>query len=244
MELTHGSLFSGIGGFDLGFERAGFKSLWQVEIDPYATKVLEKNFPDAKRFSDIRTVGKHNLATPTVITGGFPCQDISYVGTGKGLLGERSGLWKEMWRVVFELRPRFVVVENTAALLFRGMGRVLGELSEIGCDAEWEVISAEAIGAAHERERAFIVAYPKSLARLQASKTIMPVGTRRVASHHDCRLRWTEMAKPNWAIPESYTSRTIDGIPRRVERSKCLGNAIVPQIAEFIAYQIKGVLEQ
>ena len=161
--MTLGSLFAGIGGIDLGFERAGFKTVWQVEINPYCRKVLERHFPDAERFEDVRTVGRHNLKPVDVIAGGFPCQDISNAGKRAGIDGERSGLWSEYARIIGELRPRFVLVENVAALLGRGMGRVLGDLAEIGYDAEWEVVSAADVGAPHLRERVWLVAYPASI---------------------------------------------------------------------------------
>jgi DNA (cytosine-5)-methyltransferase 1 len=159
-QFTIGSLFAGIGGFDLGFERAGFKTAWQVEIDPYCQKVLAKNFPEAERFGDIRECGSHNLKPVDVICGGFPCQDISNAGKRAGIEGERSGLWTEMHRIIRELRPRYVLVENVAALLGRGMGVVLGDLAEIGYDAEWRIISAADMGASHLRERVWILAYP------------------------------------------------------------------------------------
>ena len=157
--MKHGSLFSGIGGFDLGFERAGIETLWQVEIDGYCRRILESHFPSAKRYEDVRTVGKHNLATVDIISGGFPCQDISNAGKRAGIDGERSGLWSEYARIIRELRPRFVVVENVAALLGRGMERVLGDLAACGYDAEWQSIRASDVGAPHRRERIWIVAY-------------------------------------------------------------------------------------
>ena len=159
---TVGSLFAGIGGFDLGFERAGFEVVWQVEIDEWARKVLAKNFPKAERYADIRECGIHNLKRVDVIVGGFPCQDISNAGLRAGIGGARSGLWGEMLRIVRELQPRFVLVENVAALLGRGMGRVLGDLAAIGYDAEWEIVSATDVGAPHLRERVWILAYPQS----------------------------------------------------------------------------------
>ena len=158
--LSHGSLFAGIGGFDLGFERAGIETLWQVEIEDYCRKVLEKNFPDAKRYTEIRECGAHNLTRVDIISGGFPCQDISNAGKRVGIEGDRSGLWSEMLRIVCELRPRYVVVENVAALLGRGMDRVLGDLAESGYDAEWDSLRASDFGAPHKRERIFIIAYP------------------------------------------------------------------------------------
>jgi site-specific DNA-cytosine methylase len=158
--LRHGSLFTGIGGFDLGFERAGIKTVWQVEIDGYCRKVLARHFPDAERFGDIRECGARNLGRVDVLSGGFPCQDISNAGKRAGIDGERSGLWSEYARIIRELRPRYVVVENVAALLGRGMERVLGDLAACGYDAEWQSIRASDVGAPHRRERIWIVAYP------------------------------------------------------------------------------------
>lgn len=170
MMLTHGSLFSGIGGFDLGFERAGIKTAWQVEINPYCRRVLEKHFPDANRFDDIgECFGQHAafaesrrdyLRAVDVVSGGFPCQDISNAGKRAGIDGDRSGLWREYARIICELRPRYVVVENVAALLHRGMERVLADLAACGYDAEWQSIRASDVGAPHRRERIWIVAYP------------------------------------------------------------------------------------
>jgi len=156
--LTFGSLFAGIGGFDLGLERAGMRCEWQVEIDPYARAVLAKHWPDVRRHEDVRTFpppqGEWGV---DVICGGFPCQDISVAGKGAGLAGARSGLWYEYARIIGELRPRYVIVENVAALLTRGADVVLGTLATLGYDAEWHVIPASAVGAPHRRERIWIV---------------------------------------------------------------------------------------
>jgi DNA (cytosine-5)-methyltransferase 1 len=156
-----GSLCSGIGGLELGLEWAGVgHTVWQVEKDPYCRQVLAKHWPHATRFDDVCTVGAHNLAPVDVICGGFPCQDISYAGDGAGIAeGTRSGLWFEFARIVGEMAPRYVVVENVAALLDRGIGDVLGTLSDLGYDAEWSTLSACAVGAPHMRRRVFIVAY-------------------------------------------------------------------------------------
>ena len=115
--MNVGSLFAGIGGFDLGFERAGMRVAWQVELDPYCRAVLARHFPDAARFEDVCEVGARNLAPVDLICGGFPCQDLSPAGRGAGIDGARSGLWAEFARIVRELRPRYVVVENVPALL-------------------------------------------------------------------------------------------------------------------------------
>src|SRR6185436_6276502 len=156
--MTVGSLFAGIGGFDLGFERAGFEIAWQVEIDPFCRAVLAKHWPDVRRYDDVRTVGPE-LARVDVIVGGFPCQDISFAGAGAGLAGARSGLWDEFHRLIRTLRPRWVVVENVAALLQRGIDTVLGALARLGFDAEWSCLSACSLGAPHVRRRVFIVAH-------------------------------------------------------------------------------------
>ena len=158
--MTHGSLFSGIGGIDLGFEWAGIKTRWQVEIDEYCQKLLSIRFPHTKKFTDVRKVGSHNLEKVDIISGGFPCQDISVAGKGAGIEGERSGLWTELHRVISELRPRFAFIENVPMLTIRGGGRVISDLAEIGYDAEWQIVGADDVGAWHRRKRIWIVAYP------------------------------------------------------------------------------------
>ena len=134
-------LFSGIGGFSLGLERTGgFETAAFCEIDPYARAVLNKHWPEVPCYEDVRTLTADRLGADgiavDVICGGFPCQDISTAGKGAGLAGERSGLWSEIARLVGELRPSYVIVENVSALLGRGLSRVLGDLSEIGYDAQ------------------------------------------------------------------------------------------------------------
>ena len=159
--ITFGSLFAGIGGIDLGFERCGMECRWQVEIDKYANKVLEKHWPHVERWCDVRTFPPDSSSKwkVDVIAGGFPCQDISVAGKGAGLNGERSGLFFEIIRLARQLRPRAIVLENVSALLVRGMGTVLAELAEVGYDAEWHCIPAAGVGAPHRRDRVFIIAY-------------------------------------------------------------------------------------
>ena len=158
--MTHGSLFSGIGGIDLGFEWAGIETRWQVEIDDYCQKLLSIRFPHTKKFTDVRKVGSHNLEKVDIISGGFPCQDISVAGKGAGIEGERSGLWTELHRVISELRPRFAFIENVPMLTLRGGARVIADLAQIGYDASWTIIGADDVGAWHRRKRIWIVAYP------------------------------------------------------------------------------------
>ena len=166
-------LFSGIGGFSLGLERTGgFETVAFCEIDPFCRKVLAKHWPNVRQYEDVRELTADRLAADgiavDVITGGFPCQDISTAGRQAGIAeGTRSGLWSEIARLAGELRPRFVIVENVANLLSgpserpgAWFGRVLGDLAEIGFDAEWHGIPASAVGANHQRDRIWIIAYP------------------------------------------------------------------------------------
>ena len=286
-KLTFGSLFAGIGGFDLGFERAGMACKWQVEINDYATKVLAKHWPNVYRERDIKQCGRHNLERVDVICGGFPCQDISYAGLGAGLDGERSGLFFEALRVVRELQPRAVVLENVAGLLTRGLDRVLGSLAEVGFGAEWHCIPAAAVGAPHIRDRVFILGYANGNrwnARKQARKAtrhwIPAVATSSYASSMaDTRRkhgkRWPSVeeqangkkAKRNEAInnterrsqvehnprprslqcqlwwqSEPSVGRVANGVPHRVDRLRGLGNAVVPQVAEYVGRRVVEVL--
>jgi DNA (cytosine-5)-methyltransferase 1 len=156
-------LFSGIGAFSLGLERAGMRTVAFCEIEPFARRVLAKHWPDIYIFDDVRTLSAQHLTGMgigvDVICGGFPCQDISVAGRGAGIGGERSGLWSEFARIIGEVGPRYVIVENVAALLGRGLGDVLGDLASLGYDAEWHCIPAAAVGAPHIRDRIWIVAY-------------------------------------------------------------------------------------
>ncbi len=238
--FTFGSLFSGIGGIDLGLERAGMQCAWQVEIDTHATNVLEKQWPYVTRFRDVRHVGKHNLTPVDLICGGFPCQDISQanVFNPQGLDGERSGLWSEFFRVICELQPRYVVVENVSALLYRGLGRVLGDLARIGYDAEWHMLQASDFGLPHERKRLFIIAYTDKNRRLcirQKDNVQSGSGlhTIRQASDKMVLLR-SMVAQLEQRYGTSSVCRADDGIPFCLDRLERIGNAVVPQIAEYI----------
>ena len=153
------SLFSGIGGLDLGLERAGWFCVGQVEIDPFCQRVLAKHWPDVPRWGDIREVNPDDLPRADLIAGGFPCQPVSSAGKRLAQADERW-LWPEMARIIRHLRPAWVLVENVPGLLARGMGDVLGDLAASGYDAEWDCIPAAAVGAPHLRDRVWIVAYP------------------------------------------------------------------------------------
>ena len=153
------SLFSGVGGLELGLEAAGLgETVAQVECDPYCQRVLARHWPSARRFQDVRQVSAADLDGAQLYCGGFPCQDVSRLGGGRGLDGERSGLWREYARLVGEGRPEWVVVENVAALVKRGLAAVLGDLAALGYDAWWDCVPAAAVGASHLRDRLFVVA--------------------------------------------------------------------------------------
>ena len=162
MTLTVGSLFSGIGGLDLGLERAGMKVIWQSEIDPYACKVLKKHWPEVVNHGDIKQIDWRAVEPVDVICGGYPCQPFSTAGKRKGTDDPRH-LWPWVRTAISELRPRYAILENVRGHLSLGGLQVIGELAEIGYDAEWRVVSAAGVGAPHRRDRIIIVAYPTEL---------------------------------------------------------------------------------
>ena len=227
-KLTFGSLFAGIGGLDLGLERAGMKCAWQVEIDDYARRVLEKHWPDVYRWDDVRTFEPPG-GSIDVIAGGFPCQDISHAGKGAGIDGERSGLWSEFARIIRQVRPRYVVVENVAALYRRGLGRILGDLADCGFDAEWESLPAKSFGAPHERRRTFVVGYANDP---------------RCESNNGGIIFRQKPSWGNWWTTEPDVCRVVDGVSGTVGtgggnlETAALANAVVPQVAEYIGCAI------
>jgi DNA (cytosine-5)-methyltransferase 1 len=216
-------LFSGIGGFSLGLERAGMRTVAFCEIDPHAREVLKKHWPQVPIFTDVSELKKDHInENIEVIAGGFPCQDISTAGLGAGLSGSRSGLWFEYHRLIEEIRPRYAIIENVSVLRRRGLGEVLRSLAQIGYDAEWHCIPASALGAPHQRDRIWIMAYPHS-AQCKGSR----LSSRTYAQYADaCSAGWWET--------EPSVGRVANGVPRQSYRLKQLGNAVVPQIPELI----------
>ena len=241
--LTVLDLFSGIGGFSLGLERTGgFRTVAFCEIEPYCRAVLRRHWPDVPIFDDVRQLDSlmldddsHSLPVD-VICGGFPCQDISYAGDGAGLAGERSGLWSEFARLIGELRPRYAIVENVAALLNRGIDTILGDLARIGYDAEWSVVSACSMGAPHVRRRVFIVAYPDSIygrPRVWSPDARQDRPLQEIDGFESSRAGWrARMENPS----ELYGG--ANGLPHGMERNRAIGNAIVPAIPEAIGRAI------
>ena len=270
-----GSLFAGIGGLELGLERAGVgRTAWQVESDPYASAVLAKHWPEAKRHDDVTTFPPDDGTdwSADVICGGFPCQDLSYAGKGAGIDGARSGLWREYARIVRLLRPRFVVVENVPALLSRGLGRVLGDLAACGYDAEWDCVPAAAVGANHLRDRLFLLAYSVRIghcetcdsdtsacheerndqAHRQERESIANPAFASAANARNSdgssedvysarRGSWDSTRQSDWWDSEPCVRRMDDELPRWVDRLKCLGNAVVPQVAEVVGRRLMEI---
>lgn len=210
------------------------------EADEYCRRVLKHHWPRVPVYDDVRAVTADRLAADGIevdaIAGGFPCQDISFAGFGAGIEGERSGLWSEFARLIGELRPRIVLVENVAALLDRGIGVVLGDLARIGYDAEWSVVSACSVGAPHVRRRVFVVAYPDSVygrPRLWHTAPREFRALQALDGPQGPRTRWrARLADP------SALYGGADGVPYGRERNRAIGNAVVPQVAEAIGRAI------
>jgi len=261
MTLTVGSLFSGIGGLDLGLERAGMNVIWQSEIDPYACRVLSKHWPEVPNHGDIKAINWGNVVRPDVICGGYPCQPFSQAGKRRGEDDPRH-LWPWVRDAISELRPRYAILENVRGHLSMGGLTVIGELASIGYDAEWRVVSAASVGANHRRDRVIIVAYSKELHRNGGNhyagvssqpETLSELGnsgrTTTMAHTSSKRCvdtfsaifptdgRFPSFAQPSersWWATEPNVGRVANGIPHRVDRLRGLGNAVVPQVAEVI----------
>ena len=236
MSLTIGSLFSGVGGLELGLERAGLGPVvWQAESDEWRRRVLAKHWPNATRYADVREVNR-DAARVGLVCGGFPCQDLSSAHTNgqrRGLDGERSGLWGEFVRVLRDLRPPWVVAENVSTLLHGGLGRVLGDLAELGYDAQWTSVSACAVGAPHTRRRVFVVAH--------AHGRVEPTGPLHVETQVVQGV--AAAGRAHWRQPPPRALGVADGLPGGLDgrRLAAMGNAVVPHVAELIGRAILEV---
>lgn len=222
-------LFSGIGGFSLGLERTGgFETVAFCEIEEFPRRVLAKHWPKVPCYRDIREltadVLRRDGIAVDVITGGFPCQDISLAGRMSGIEGKKSGLWWDYFRLIEEIRPRTVIIENSPVLRSRGLGNMLRQFSSIGYDAEWHCIPVNHLGAPHRRDRVWIIAYSSSFRDRISEGQIL---TGRNFPQHG-----------HWWSREPQICRVDDGTPGRVDRLRGLGNAVVPQIPEMIGRAI------
>lgn len=246
--LTHGSLFSGIGGFELGAEMAGIKTLWNCEIEEHKRNVLKRHFPDAVQYNDICLM-KSPLHVD-IISGGFPCQDISIAnvsnkklwknGKVKGINGERSGLWKEYKRILGEVRPRYIVFENSPMLIHRGLEQVLCDLTESGYDCQWECLSASQFGFNHKRERIYGIAYPIEIGCKGITKIFRPI--------QEALSKWAPRQAPISITIKRFNKRSSyddvrmdDGFSDRLDKRRIedMGNAVIPLIAQYLFECIK-----
>lgn len=239
-----GHLFNGISGFGLAAHWMGWENIMHCEIDPFCNRVMKHHFPNSFQHEDIRTTdfriwrGKIDL-----ITGGFPCQDISVVGKGKGITGQKSGLWVEAYRAIDEIRPRFVVLENSSELLKKGFENILYPLSEIGYNVEWECFRAIDFGYPHIRERLFILAYADGV-RWESDYEecgILPQVLNREILPYKAPDIFLSLGRPDRT--RNFEGLQLDhGFPGELDKDsiRALGNAIVPQVA----YQIFKAIEQ
>lgn len=266
------SLFSGIGGMDLGLERAGMTIAYHSEIDEYCVRVLEKHWPNVPNLGDVKKIKWEELEDVDVIAGGYPCQPFSTAGKRKGEEDPRH-LWPYVFDAIRTIRPRFALLENVRGHLSLGFGTVLGDLASIGFDAEWQVLPASAFGAPHRRDRVFIVAYPEikssdgrrsicGAETIRGGKAVQEQirgGCRDVAdasgrvgrcteSHGISEIfgEASESREPSsasgavgggWEV-EPDAGRVAYGVPARVDRLRALGNAVVPQVAEYVGRRI------
>ncbi|WP_286948989.1 MULTISPECIES: DNA cytosine methyltransferase [Brevundimonas] len=222
-------LFSGIGGFSMGLERAGMETVAFCEIDPFCRRVLAKHWPEVPCYDDVQTLTASRLVSDgvgrvDVITGGFPCQDISLAGRMRGIDGKKSSMWEELARLVEEARPKFVILENSPVLRSRGLDRILSKFASLGYDAEWHCLPLNAIGAPHRRDRVWVIAYPAGLGdRLPEGQ----VCTGRNLAQHG-----------TWWGSEPNVCRVDDGFPNGAHRRRVLGNAVCPTIPEILGRAI------
>lgn len=231
--LTNGSLFTGIGGLDLGAELVGIKTKWMCEIEPDNQIRLRKNFKNTLIYEDIRTI--QNPVQVDIISGGFPCQDISIANTkAVGIVGSRSGLWSEMYRIIRQVRPKYVLIENSAMLLIRGFEQVLCDLSEIGYDAEWQCLSAKAFGLPHKRERLFIIAYPHGIGQQTVfdEKSIFSQTLHGASRREFSRT----IGRALWKEDNTGILRIDDVLSDRMDANRLfgIGNAVTPVISLYL----------
>lgn len=230
--FTFGSLFSGIGGLDLGLERAGWRCRWQVEVDAYRCSILALHWPNVKRYTDIREVDFEHIEFVDLIAGGFPCQPVSSAGK-RQVQGDERWLWPEFARAIRCLRPRFVLIENVAGLLDRGFGDILSDLANCGYDAEWQMLPAAGIGAPHVRARVWVVAYAHEGGCGEPFD--IEAGTPSVFSGRHAHSACEAIGEAHHWFTEPEMVRMVDGLSRGMGRYiAALGDAVVPHAAEFV----------
>jgi len=273
--VKHGSLFSGIGGFDLAAQWVGWENVFQVEIDKFCTKVLEKNFPNVKRYGDIKEFdGTQYKGTVDILSGGFPCQPFSVAGKRKGKNDDRY-LWPEYLRIIREIKPSYIVGENVPGIIDLELDNIITDLESEGYTTEQFIIPACSVGAWHRRDRIWVIAYTSILGftkraikqgkhgiqkssnksgdmgETQYEEINVPNTNSQYSEEHFRRnklgieikektLRGSDSINGRFWEVEPQVDRVANGISRRLDRLKGLGNSIVPQIA----YELFKVIEQ
>jgi DNA (cytosine-5)-methyltransferase 1 len=260
------ALFAGAGGGILGGHLLGWRTVCAVEWEPYPASVLAQRqndglLPAFPIWDDVRTFDGHAWrGVVDVVSGGFPCQDISVAGKGAGIDGTRSGMWGHMARIIGEVRPRYVFVENSPALITRGLGRVLGDLAALGYDCRWTVLGAADVGAPHQRDRIWIVANStgtggdawslqvkrsngRSLESGPSTELVKSSCSSAFVADSDSSQREgnkrpqrktqerTELGESGWWTTEPDVGRVAHGVAARVDRLKAIGNGQVPLCA-------------
>lgn len=229
-----------MGGLDLGLERAGMRVAWQCEADPVCRAVLQRHWPHVPIYEDVAHVDRH-APWVDLVCGGFPCQPVSEAGHRRAHEDERW-LWPQFARVVRVLRPRYVLVENVPGLLARGMGDVVGDLAALRYDAEWDSVSASAVGSPQKRERVFVVAYPAGVGP-EARRHVFPDAARSGSHEQGGLLAWSSESARGASgrvrrVPDAGLHGMAYGVPDGLDRLRLLGNAVVPQIAEWLGRRI------
>ncbi len=241
------SLFAGVGGMDLGLERAGMTVVAQCEIDPFCRQVLRKHWPDVPQFEDIRTLKGEQVGPVDLVCGGYPCQPFSTAGERRGAEDDRH-LWPEMRRLVEELRPAWVLGENVAGHITLGLDQVLLDLDALGYATRAFVIPAVAVDARHRRDRVWIVANTNSSGKHDVAINAEVAGASPAMAHSSSRQfnrdrtlkGWQQSGLANgsrWPA-EPGMARVAPGIPNRVDRVRALGNSVVPAVVEQIGRAI------
>lgn len=240
MMLTHGGLFEGVAGFGLGARRAGFNSIFAVERNKYKQQIIHQHFPNCQIYGNIQTA--KNLPFVDVLTGGFPCQNISLAGIKTGIIGDQSGLWSEFFRVIKETKPGYIIIENSSNLLNAGIEYILYDLASIGYDAEWTIISCKQFGLRQLRKRLFIIAYPmqerRSKRKVSIFRSIPEIFQQKEISEQANIPMLLERfdGHTNKSLLRANT-RLSNGLD--INRIESIGDSVSPYITEYLFNCIK-----
>jgi DNA (cytosine-5)-methyltransferase 1 len=228
--LSHGALFAGIGGFELGAEMSGIETKWNCEVSEFNRQELKRLFPNAKQFEDIRTM--QGAESVDIISGGFPCQNISLAASKNrtGVDGDKSGLWRDMLRICGEIRPKYIILENSHTIIKHGFEIILEEFAKIGYDAEWQTLQGFQFSIPQRRRRLYAILYPTCIGNRMEEKEIF--------------TGWHKPIYPTWRDTEPKVYGVADVISNRLDKHRALGNAVQPLITNYLFECIKANWEQ